>query len=1693
MVKKLNPKTLSSDDKKDKSAKHKLKKKQEKEEEDFEEEEEIDEENEDDEEEEEADNSFIANDDEEESYDKNDRYLYRNENLFKERDKKEAEKQKREKEKKSKKDKNENISEDEKDNYIEEEPEQEEAELSENLNESDKEVIQEKKPKKKRLHKVADRDNEELKKEFDDLKDGLENLEREEKRKSSIDNYNNSEDEYYEKNRNINKKKKNNLDLIDTRKDNRKNRDDDFIDYGGQQPRRRDKDISKTEKTQLLEQEFISEEDKIIINEDYPERILTRYKLEELPTLSQEIKPEVEWICEQKNYNDSPNKKKKIATLLELYKKEFYDIPYIITYKYYIFEHDLQRKELWEIFELDKEYQKLMDFKKKVINNYNTLEPYLNEKVFHTMKEKYIDNAKTIQELNNMMNYINYNKEKYLSSNSNIHSEENVHQGPIRKSVLAVYFSENLDECAKQFCLDSNDIASNIELIKNKENLSKLLHPPEPECSLTDLLQSCKNSNLTESQFMENICNLIGKEMINHPYIKEFVYEYLRNNCYVSTNPTEEGKKTLDVFHPSFRTKRIRERPIKTFSEDDLFLDILQREKEKLIEVSIQIKEHEEESKEFKYIFSQALNSDQNNIIDNNYNYGIKQEKDLDENDNMNYNGSNKSDWYILRENVIKIFFESINKQFLIDIKKELKEKAESYVIRLCSENFYKLLMSGPYLVNISDLYENKRKELENLKKKQNNEEKKKKKNNYYNENDFNNEIQNIDETDAKFRDDELPKVMSFIYDPNENQTYCVALNQNGEVIDEKIFYFNFTKKNRTISSKQNQNQNQEDSLRQDQELCMKFIEKHAPNLIVIGANDLKARFIKEQITSITSHKSFSLSHHYIYTIFGDLSIPSIYSNSPISESEFPKQNMYIKQAISLGRYQQNPLQEILQLWREDKNENDCLKIKLHPMQKYVDQFKLMEKMENKAIEVVNLCGFDINKAFEFRHLRNTLMFISGFGPRKAKAFIKQLYAQGKPKTRQEILEEKNYNIGPKLGASFINFIKIKTDITSNNNFNEEEYNLLDMTRIPIESYDLAKKFINDIFKKEENNKKQKKKIENDVKIEEIIRYPDKLDILDINEYIKNQSENLNYTEIEKLKFSLKLIKEELTNPFRDLRDPRKDLYPQQIFHLLIGDENFQVGMITVAKVIRIDTEHVQCKLQNDLPATVWFKDIFEDSPENEKISKEKVKSLFKPGSAFEARIKSIDCNNYKADLITRPSEMISHKNYIPNVEKISNFFELTDEDKKNIPYINAHSQKNKKYQPRNIKFEKFKNMSYTDCCNYLRNKDIGECVFRPSSIGNNNLTLSYKFYKQIICHLDIVEEEKLPGENIGKKLRISNETYSSLEEILKRYVVPCAQLIKESIKNRKFIPCDTKSDFENRLKEDKKKQTSIINYNYTILKDYPAYIVLGYVPKVNPIYEYIKIKPKGLYFHEKFFSSLDEITNYFKKEYSTEKYREMVRKSVIPTVQYHRSLETNNNSINLEDSGNKYYSNYSMGSNIGLKEGSNYGINRNKDDRICNICKKPGHIAKNCKNKDNFDRRRDNRNNNSGYLGGKRNRDNRDRDNYEFKKERHDNSRFDWSSNNRDKDKDYGNRNFKKDKNDDDWGKDNDSWGGSQDKNNNNRNNRNNNNEWGSSNNYNVKKNEENDDDAWGTSNNENKNNNLKSENNNNNNDDGW
>ena len=477
------------------------------------------------------------------------------------------------------------------------------------------------------------------------------------------------------------------------------NKDDNFIEY----PEERKNKYFPIEKQDIgIEQleYYTSKEEKIIVNADYPERLVTRYKIDDLKNLSEEIKEEVEWICEQKGYKDFHTKKKKINTLLELFKKDFLDIPYIITYRFYLFKHDFLINELWEIFELDYEYQKLAELRKSVMNKFSALQPYLNEKIYNNMKEKYINNAKSIQGLNSMLNYINYNIDKYLPKDT---KPDNEFLLPVRKTFLDKKFNSKLEKVAELFCLNTNDIAYNLELIKNNENLSKLLHPPVPKCSLSDMIKELKIENISQSKIMDSMCNIKAKEMMSHPYIKEYIYDNLRNICYVSTTPTEEGNKKLDVFNPSFRVKRIKERPVKSFS-DDLFLEASQKEKEKLIEINIEIKQDPNSIITLTKLFNQTLNNEQTNHLENKdteLNSGNKREKEDVEND-FNYNLNKKSDWYILRENIIKKFLDMASKQFVVDIKKELQEKAQNFVINYCADLFEKLLMCEPYKVKMS-------------------------------------------------------------------------------------------------------------------------------------------------------------------------------------------------------------------------------------------------------------------------------------------------------------------------------------------------------------------------------------------------------------------------------------------------------------------------------------------------------------------------------------------------------------------------------------------------------------------------------------------------------------------------------------------------------------------------------------------------------------------------------------------------------------------------------------------------------------------------------------------------------------------------------------------------------------------------------------------------------------------------------
>jgi transcription elongation factor SPT6 len=100
-----------------------------------------------------------------------------------------------------------------------------------------------------------------------------------------------------------------------------------------------------------------------------------------------------------------------------------------------------------------------------------------------------------------------------------------------------------------------------------------------------------------------------------------------------------------------------------------------------------------------------------------------------------------------------------------------------------------------------------------------------------------------------------------------------------------------------------------------------------------------------------------------------------------------------------------------------------------------------------------------------------------------------------------------------------------------------------------------------------------------------------------------------------------------------------------------------------------------------------------------------------------------------------------------------------------------------------------------------LRRSNVGDFLFRPSSKGTNNITLTWYFYMNCFVHVDIREEDKLIGTSIGNRLYIGDSVFEKLEEIVERYILPCNRALKEAKDHPKFVHSSSLQEFEEKLK----------------------------------------------------------------------------------------------------------------------------------------------------------------------------------------------------------------------------------------------------------------------------------------------------
>ncbi len=162
----------------------------------------------------------------------------------------------------------------------------------------------------------------------------------------------------------------------------------------------------------------------------------------------------------------------------------------------------------------------------------------------------------------------------------------------------------------------------------------------------------------------------------------------------------------------------------------------------------------------------------------------------------------------------------------------------------------------------------------------------------------------------------------------------------------------------------------------------------------------------------------------------------SVYSASALARKEFPKHDVTVRGAVSIGRRLMDPLSELVKI--------DPKSIGVGQYQHDVDQKQLKAGLDSVVESCVNMVGVNVNTAGA-----PLLQYVSGLGPKLAAAIVEYRAEHGPFGSRSAL--KKVPGMGPKAFQQSAGFLRIP-----------DAKNPLDASAVHPESYPVVKKMATD-------------------------------------------------------------------------------------------------------------------------------------------------------------------------------------------------------------------------------------------------------------------------------------------------------------------------------------------------------------------------------------------------------------------------------------------------------------------------------------------------------------------------------------------------------------------------------------------------------------------------------------------------------
>ena len=566
-----------------------------------------------------------------------------------------------------------------------------------------------------------------------------------------------------------------------------------------------------------------------------------------------------------------------------------------------------------------------------------------------------------------------------------------------------------------------------------------------------------------------------------------------------------------------------------------------------------------------------------------------------------------------------------------------------------------------------------------------------------------------------------------------------------------------------------------------DVKAFMELVDRRKPDVIGVSGFSAETRKLYKQIDDIVERKELRGADYEdedgndrndrLEVVIVNDEVARLYQTSERANLEHPGFAPLTKYCVALAKYLQNPLKEYASLGR------DIISISFDAAQRYVPQEKIMKALDTSIVDMVNMCGVDINEAVSDLYTANLLPYVCGLGPRKAAQLIKVINVNGGVvSARSELVGEHDRGILPAVGAKVFNncasFLFIEFDSS------EADADYLDNTRVHPEDYDLGRKMAADALElDEEDIEAEQQENGQGAIVRKLIKdeSQEKVNDLILEEYAEQLEKNFN----QRKRATLETIRAELQQPYEELRRNFGLLSTNEIFTMFTGETSDSLceGMVVPVSIKKVADDYVEAKMDCGIEGTVPALAI-SNRPD---VS---AKQLFSTHQTVQAKITYLNRKQLTANFSLREDEL--QRPYRREIDHMRSQWD-EDQERKDKDSMMEKNDVSGRTQ-RVVKHPLFKPFNSTQAEEYLGSQTRGDLVIRPSSKGLDHLAVTWKVSDNIYQHIDVLELDKSNQLSGGTTLKIGGRyNYSDLDELIVNHVKAMAKKVDEMMGHEKY------------------------------------------------------------------------------------------------------------------------------------------------------------------------------------------------------------------------------------------------------------------------------------------------------------------